>query len=54
MNRSEMGALIDRQIGAFLANNPAGAVSVYTDDIVHRMVGPERDARETGDACPRL
>jgi ketosteroid isomerase-like protein len=35
-----MDALIDRQVEAFLANDPAGAVSVYTDDVVHRMVGP--------------
>ena len=36
----ELRRLIDRQIAAFLANDPAGAVSVYTDDVVHRMIGP--------------
>ena len=44
MHRSEMGALVDRQVDAFVTNDPAGAVLVYTDDVVHRVIGPVLDS----------
>ena len=39
MQPQEMDRLIDRHISAEMAGDSAAAVSVYTDDIVHDVVG---------------
>ena len=39
MDRQEMDRLIEEHIAAERAGDTAGAVAVYTDDVVHDVVG---------------
>lgn len=39
MERSEMDRLIEEHLGAEMAGDPAGCVAMYTDDVVHDVVG---------------
>lgn len=39
MKPEEMDALIEEHIGAEMAGDPDGCVSMYTDDVVHDVVG---------------
>ena len=39
MNRDEMNQLIETHLAAESAKDPAGSVSVYTDDVEHDVVG---------------
>ena len=39
MDRAEMDRLIEEHIGAEMAGDTAGAVAMYTDDVVHDVIG---------------
>jgi len=39
VNKQEMNGLIEAHLSAELAGNTAGAVSMYTDDVIHDVVG---------------
>ncbi len=44
MDRSEMNVLIDRHMAAVSAGDADAAVSVYSEDVEHRTIGPNRVA----------
>jgi hypothetical protein len=45
MNQSRMKELTDQHIAAEIAGDAAGAVSVYTDDVEHDVVGSQTGPR---------
>ena len=46
MERREMDRLIEQHLAAEKAGSPEGSVAMYTDDVVHHVVGswPRRGA----------
>lgn len=54
MKRQEMDRLIDEHLRAEKASDPAGCVAMYTDDVIHDVVGSPTGALQGPDAARRF
>jgi hypothetical protein len=54
MTREEMDRLIEEHLAAEKASDPVGSVAMYTDDVIHDVVGSPPGALEGPEAAKRF
>ncbi len=54
MTREEMDRLIEEHLAAEKASDPVGSVAMYTDDVIHDVVGSPLGALEGPEAAKRF
>ncbi len=54
MTRAEMERLIEEHLAAEKASDPEGSVAMYTDDVIHDVVGSPLGALEGPEAAKRF